>query len=121
MGYGNVRNHLSTGDIEKKLGTDVLVFHGYTELFLQDKWVKATPVFNKELCQKLGVAPLDFDGEKDAVFQASDKAGNPFMEYLHDYGTFADVPFEMFKNALQSHYPHLFKTPTKNDKFYLEL
>ena len=38
LGYGNVRNHLATGGIEETLGTDLLVFHGYTELYLDGKW-----------------------------------------------------------------------------------
>ncbi len=109
LGFGNVRNHLGTGRLEENLGTSLLVFHGYTELFLNDKWVKATPVFNKELCFKQDVVPLEFDGETDSIFQESDKNGNPFMEYIHNYGTFADVPFQLFVAELKKHYPHLFQ------------
>lgn len=108
LGYGKVRNHLGTHKIEEKLRSDILVFHGYTELYLNNKWIKATPVFNEELCEKLGVEALDFDGEQDAVFQKSDKHGNPFMEYLHDYGTFDDLPFDLFVSEMKAHYPHLF-------------
>ena len=82
--------------------------------------VKATPVFNKELCEKLGVQPLEFDGENDSIFQTSDKKGNPFMEYTHNYGTFSDVPLGRFKEALQTNYPHLFKKQLKTTKFTLE-
>lgn len=107
LGFANVRNHLGTEKLEKKLKTDVLVFHGYAEVYLDGKWIKATPVFNKELCDKLGVAALDFDGENDNIFQAHSKTGNLFMEYLHDYGVFADVPYELFMSELRKHYAHL--------------
>ena len=30
------------------MGTDLFVYHGYAELFLDGKWVKATPAFNVE-------------------------------------------------------------------------
>jgi len=120
LGYGNVCNHLGTKDIEQKLKTNILVFHGFTEVFINDQWVKATPVFNKELCQKLGVEPLDFDAKTDCIFQESDKDGNPFMEYIHDYGTFADVPFEKFKTELLKFYPHLFDKQIRTDKFTIE-
>lgn len=121
LGYGNVRNHLSTEQLEETLGTDVLVFHGYSEVYLNEKWVKATPVFNAELCTKLGVEPLEFDGTEDAVFQESDKGGKPFMEYVVDHGTFEDVPLDKIKKAMQEAYPHLFKAGANTTKFIFEL
>lgn len=120
LAYGNVKNHLATNELEATLKTDVLVFHGYAEVFLEEKWVKATPVFNVELCEKLGVTPLDFDGINDAVFQESDKKGNPFMEYTADHGTFTDVPLEQITLGMKKHYPHLFRTKSYPSKFVFE-
>lgn len=100
-----VKNHIGVEKITEKLGTDELVPHAFVEVFLQEKWVKITPVFNKELCGMLQVEPLAFDGENDALFQAFDKNGNQFMEYLEDYGTFADLPFEWIIQKMKDHYP----------------
>src|SRR5690606_10572550 len=69
VGFAKVSNHLGTSKIEQVLGTNVLVFHGYTELFLNNKWVKATPAFNKQLCSRFNVEPLDFNGVDDSIFQ----------------------------------------------------
>lgn len=110
MGFAKVRNHIGTAKLEEILQTNVLVFHGYTELLLNDRWVKATPVFNKSLCEKLKVTPLDFNAEDDAIFQSYNETGEKFMEYLHDYGTFDDVPYELFIDELLKHYPHLKNT-----------
>ena len=107
LGFANVRNHLGTEKLEKLLQTDVLVFHGYAEVYLNGKWIKATPVFNKGLCEKLGVDALDFDGENDNIFQAHSSRGGLFMEYLHDYGTFEDIPYDLFMSELRRHYAHL--------------
>jgi len=120
LAYGNVKNHLGTSSLEDSLKTNVLVFHGYGEVFLNNKWVKATPVFNVELCDKLGVEPLDFDGENDAVFQKSDKKGNPFMEYTEDHGTFTDVPLEAIIAGMKAHYPHFFEAEIRDAKFIFE-
>lgn len=109
LGFGNVRNHLGTSKLEAYLGTDLLVFHGYLAIFLNGDWVKCTPAFNKELCEKLGVDPLEFDGENDSIFQESDKNGNPFMEYVHFYGDFADMPLELFEKELHKYYPILWE------------
>lgn len=120
LGFANVRNHLATGKLEAYLGTDLLVFHGYTELFIDEKWVKATPVFDIGLCEKLNVLPLDFDAENDSIFQESDKIGNPFMDYVDDLGIYADLPVERFKEEMQKHYPHLFKQNIYDGKFVFE-
>ena len=86
--YANVRNHLATEKVENYLKTDLMVFHGFVEIYFNEKWIKLNPVFNKELCDKLGVSVLEFDGENDAVFQESDKDGKPFIHYEKDYGLF---------------------------------
>ncbi len=102
--FANVRNHIGTEKLEKALGTDLLLYHGYTELFLDARWVAATPAFNKELCDYLKVAPLEFDGNEDSIFQEFDRAGNKFMEYVDDHGAFADIPFDAMVRAWETHY-----------------
>jgi len=103
--FANVRNHIGTEDLERQLGTSLLVFHGYAELYLDGRWVAATPAFNESLCDHLGVAPLEFDGRHDSIFQEYDRKGDRFMEYVHDYGTFSDIPFELMLGEWKKHYP----------------
>ena len=115
-----VRNHISTDRLEKMLEKDYLVFHGAAEMLLEGEWRKATPAFNKKLCDFLGVEPLEFDGKQDSIFQEFDKSGNVFMEYLHNYGAFSDLPYEMYLDELNKHYPHIFGNAkyTKDDLVY---
>ena len=108
LGFADVRNHLSTEKVLSIMKTDIFVFHGYVELFLHNKWVKATPSFDLALCERFGVKPLDFDGKNDSVFQPFDKKNEKYMEYIHDYGSFADLPYELMKKAFCDAYPHLF-------------
>lgn len=107
LGFGNVRNHIGTEKLIEELKTDLMVFHGYTEFYLNGKWVKATPAFNIELCHKLNVTPLEFDGQNDSVLQQFDASGNDYMEFEHDYGQFHDVPHDLFIRELIKHYPHM--------------
>lgn len=93
-GYADVKNHLTTARLRAVMGSDIFAWHSYTELFLQGKWVKATPVFNQSMCEKFGLKPLDFDGKTDSLFHAFDQAGNLHMEYIKERGTYQDVPFE---------------------------
>lgn len=107
LGLAKVRNHMGTSGLEKVLRSNVLAPHGYAEVWLNDKWVKCTPAFNKQLCEKLGVAPLEFDGLNDSLFQEYDRADG-YMEYVEDYGSFAQVPIPYVTEILQKEYPHLF-------------
>ncbi len=106
LGLAKVRNHIAIDDIIEKFGSDVLVPHGYVDIFLNDKWVKATPAFNKGLCELLKVKTLEFDGEHDSLFQEFDQTGKKvFMEYLEDYGTFNEVPLPFMYQLMAEHYP----------------
>lgn len=103
-----VRNHIATERLEKALKKNYLVFHGAAEVFLEGKWLKMTPAFNKGLYKYLGVEPLEFDGTADSIFQEYDHKGNVFMEYLHEYGFFSDLPYDLYLDELRKHYPHIF-------------
>ena len=88
----DVRNHLASQKFVEWLGSDVFVMHGYVELYLEGHWRAATPAFNEDLCLRLGVDPLEFNGREDSVFQQSTSDGRKHMEYLKRHGYFADVP-----------------------------
>jgi len=107
LGFADVRNHLTTERLRALMGTDLFVYHGYTELFLDGRWVKATPAFNRSLCERFNVKPLDFDGVHDSVFQAYDMKGNKHMEYVRDHGAYADLPLSDIAESYRRHYPHL--------------
>lgn len=107
LGFSIVRNHLSTPKFVEMLRTDMFVFHGYNEFWLDDKWVKCTPAFNRSLCERFQVLPLEFDGEQDSVFHEFEN-GKKYMEYIHEYGQFDDLPYALFVDELKKYYPHLF-------------
>jgi len=94
LGYADVRNHLATEKLLEYIGTDVFYYHGYNELFIEGQWVKATVAFNRRLCEKAKLHPLDFDGRHDSLYHPFDLEGRKHMEYLNDRGTYADVPYD---------------------------
>lgn len=104
-----VKNHIGVERLIEKFGSNVITPHGMVDIYLDGKWIKATPAFNIELCEKCNVAPLDFDGENDSIFQEFDNNGNDFMEYLDDYGHFEDVPTEFIFNNFKTNYPNICK------------
>lgn len=107
LGLGDVKNHLASPKLLELIRSDVFVMHGYIELFLEGKWVKATPAFNSALCTLMNVEPLAFNGRDDSIFQEFTHEGHKHMEYLKQHGTFADVPVDMIVQAVAEAYPHL--------------
>ena len=95
LGFADVRNHLATKQLLEYLGNDLFSFHGFVELYLDGRWVKATPAFNLELCRRHKVIPLEFDGREDSIFHPYNREKKMFMEYVNDHGTFADVPVDL--------------------------
>jgi transglutaminase-like putative cysteine protease len=108
VGFADVKNHLTTPRLAERMGTDLFVYHGYTELWLAGKWVKATPAFNLELCRKFRVKPLEFDGHSDSIFHPFDADDRRHMEYLRERGSFADVPVAEIQRVFRETYPVLY-------------
>lgn len=109
LGFADVRNHLTTPRLRDLMGTDVFYYHGFTEFWLEGRWVKATPAFNRELCQRFGVRPLEFNGVEDAVFHEYDTRGQRHMEYVAYHEPAADVPLDRILGCYRERYPRLFE------------
>jgi transglutaminase-like putative cysteine protease len=120
VGYADVRNHLTSRRLYEMIKTDVFVWHSYTELFLEGRWVKATPAFDMALCQRAGLHPLEFDGRSDSLFHPYDREGRRHMEYLNLRGAFADVPFETIQADFRVKYPALMKSKGLHGDFRVE-
>ena len=94
VGLADVRNHLATKQLIEFIGSDLFAYHGFVEFYLEGKWVKATPAFNKELCERHHVPPLEFNGREDSLFQPYNLKNQKFMEYIAFHGVYADVPVD---------------------------
>jgi transglutaminase-like putative cysteine protease len=109
VAFADVRNHLSTKKLIELIGGDIFIWHSFTELHLEGRWVKATPAFNLSLCQRFGVRPLEFDGRHDSLFHEYDQGGRRHMEYVRERGNYADVPYEAILADLKKMYPRWMK------------
>jgi len=104
LGFADVRNHLQSEKLRERMGTDVFAYHGYSELYLDGRWLKVSSAFNKELCERFGTKVLDFDGHHDALLHAFDDQGNRHMEYVNERGSFTDLPFAEIMAAFDELY-----------------
>ena len=116
---GKVKNHIAVERLTEKFGSNELTPHGMVNIYLNNKWLKASPAFNKTLCEKFRVAPLEFDGENNSFLQQYNREGSLFMEYTDDYGHFEDVPVEFMIQNIKEHYPHIFDRNDQVTEFNL--
>ncbi|MCW9034730.1 MAG: transglutaminase-like domain-containing protein [Rhodospirillales bacterium] len=107
IGFADVENHLNTPRLRELNGGDLMQWHAFTEFYLKGKWVKATPAFNKKLCDKFRVKPLEFNGLEDSIFHPYDEDERKHMEYVKDRGSFADVPYEEIIATYKKNSPKL--------------
>jgi len=125
VGFADVRNHLASEKLRARMGgSDLFVFHGFTELWLGAGFVKATPAFDRGLCDRFGVKPLEFDGSADSLLHPFDVEGRRHMEYVRDRGSFLDFPFEAMRAAFREEYPpEAFgtdPTPVRDEAFHAD-
>jgi transglutaminase-like putative cysteine protease len=104
VGFATVKNHLATKQLIDFLGSNVFVYHGFVEFHLEGKWVKATPAFNRELCEKHQVEPLEFNGREDSLFHPYNRQSKKYMEYVKYHGTYSDIPVDTIVAAWNKAY-----------------
>jgi transglutaminase-like putative cysteine protease len=103
--FAAIKNHLMPSELLEKRGTNFFAYHGYTDLYLEGSWVKATPTFDMICCKNAGLSPVDFDGEHDALLPPVTLDGRRHIEYVEDRGVFEDVPFdEIMDTSLRKKY-----------------
>ncbi|MBL0147667.1 MAG: transglutaminase family protein [Ideonella sp.] len=116
VGYADVRNHLSTERMRQTMQTDLFIWHGYTDLWIDGAWRKATPAFNLSLCERFGLLPLEFNGHDDSIYHPFDASGNRHMEYVNQRGAFDDMPLDRIVADFQLVYPRWISGSTEHHK-----
>jgi transglutaminase-like putative cysteine protease len=104
LGFADVRNHLQSEKLLERMGTDLFIYHGFSEIWIEGRWRKASSAFNKEMCERFGTKVLEFDGLNDALLHAFDETGNRHMEYVRQRGSYADLPFDEIMTAFADSY-----------------
>ncbi len=104
LGLADIRNHGASKQVVEMMGTDIFAFHGFVEFHLKGKWVKATAAFDAPIFLRHNIAPVEFDGEHDAVYPTHTLNGDPYVEYLVYHGSFVDVPLDALLAAWRKCY-----------------
>ncbi len=98
IGFVDIYDHLISDRFREMAGgTNLLSLHGYAELFINGKWVHASPAYDIAACRKHRFVPVEFDGVNDAKDSAYDQDGRQHIEHAKDHGTFADFPLDWIR------------------------
>jgi len=100
----DIRNYLVSDRLKELMGTNLFVYHGYDELYIEGKWVKATPAFDLKMCQDNRIVPVEFDGKSDAIFHSHNVDGELHIEYVEDHGCYQDLPLDEILTAFAQVY-----------------
>ena len=92
--FADIVNHRAPKSAIEFMGTNIFTYHGYVALYLEGKWIKVTPAFDRETSLKAEYPLVEFDGYKDAIFLPKDEKGRDFIEYQKIHGAYFDLPLE---------------------------
>ncbi len=99
LGYVDIRDHLLSEKFRQMIGGDnLLIQHGYVEIYIDGKWIHACPAYDLATCQKAGFVPVDFDGINNAKDSPYNQEGKPHIEHVKDHGHYADFPWDEIVN-----------------------
>ncbi|HEY3276928.1 MAG TPA: transglutaminase-like domain-containing protein [Syntrophorhabdaceae bacterium] len=106
LAFAKIRNHRLPNHLREAIGTDILPAHGFSQLYIQGRWLSVTPAFDRELCAKNSMPPVEFDGGHDALLAPFDGEGKPFIEYLEKYEPQEDLPLAWLTGRVRSIWGH---------------
>ena len=105
-------------DLARQLGAAITGFVAAPMLEVPDRPTSASALLRdaeehdaitaahaRQVLDRFGLLPLDFDGVHDSIYHAFDKAGNRHMEYVHQRGTFDDMPLQQIVDDFDRVYP----------------
>jgi transglutaminase-like putative cysteine protease len=103
--FADIINHNLPSQIYELFKTNQFVYHGYVEAYINGRWVKLTPAFDKEASSKMNIDPLEFDGYNDVVLPKYNRDGKIQFTYVKYRGCYREFPYEDLVREFLRVYP----------------
>ena len=104
LGFADIIDRMLPQQYIDIQGTNVTVYHGFVELYLNGRWIMVEPAYDPNACKRYRILPVDFDGEHDAKIHPTDIDGKLHTEYVKFHGSFQDLPHTQIINATKQAY-----------------
>jgi len=105
-----IKNHKAPREAIEVMKTNIFFPHAYNQFFLNSKWVSVAATFDRDICERIGVPTVQFNGIDDALLPQTDKDGSPYIEYVDKYGAFEDFPLEYVMRKMAEYYGEDYRT-----------
>ncbi len=102
--FAEVVNHALGKKAYEAIGTNHFSPHTYAEVYLNQKWLPITPVFDAPLCTRLQVPTVEFDGAHPAMLSPVDLKGDPYMEYVSKTPGYDKLPWNFILDEIKRVY-----------------
>jgi len=102
--FADLENHKLPQKYIEMQGTNLTVYHGFLELYLNGRWLTVDPAYDQVMCAKNRLVPVEFDGEHDATLHPLDQDGNPDTTCVRIHGPFRDLPHAEIIRATKEAY-----------------
>lgn len=99
-----IRNHKAPPEVVEVMKTDIFFPHIYNQFYINSQWISAAATFDKIICDRINVAAVEFDGLSDALLPSQDLNGDPYIDYVDQYGKFADFPYDLILENMPKYY-----------------
>ena len=95
IGFVDVNDHQLSESFKQMIGgINVFPFHGFAELYIDGRWVHASPAYDLATCRRKRFVPVDFDGVNDAKDSRYTEDGEPHIEHIEYHGPYEDFPWD---------------------------
>ena len=95
LGFVDVEDYQLSDSFKKMIGgVNTMPFHGFAELYIDGRWVHASPAYDLATCRRKGFIPVEFDGFKDAKDSEYTKNGQLHMKHIKYHGPYEDLPLD---------------------------
>ncbi|MEE8470103.1 MAG: transglutaminase-like domain-containing protein, partial [Dehalococcoidia bacterium] len=99
LGFVDVNDHQLSESFKKMIGgINEFPFHGFAELFIDGRWVHASPAYDIATCRRKRFVPVEFDGVNDAKDSRYTEDGEPHIVHLEYHGPYEDFPWGEMQN-----------------------
>jgi transglutaminase-like putative cysteine protease len=104
VGFENLLDHKIPPAYVEHIGSQVLPYHGFTLVRVDDEWQRVDATLDRALCERKNYRLVEYEPDGDCVLPATDRGGRPHFEHLDELVLAADLPDEIVDETLALEY-----------------
>jgi transglutaminase-like putative cysteine protease len=91
LSYQSIIDYMIKGQFLELMGKNSLRHHGMNAVHLDGRWILVDCTLDRTLVDRKQYRLVEFDGTRDALLPATDRAGNPHFKITRQFGLYRDT------------------------------